>query len=285
MAGPADFKLFCGDVELAVRDYGGEGRPVVLVHGGNASLAYYDDLAPKIRTGAHVVAYDLRGHGQSAQGELGLDLHASDLLGLVRELTLDDAVVVGASAGAFVAVKAAAREPRAFGGVVCVDGPLVDPEGASWWRDERDAALAMMVGSLQKNPARAPWRGSRADLEQELAKLETAGSSWQERNFVEVAPGVFERRPDLATSADLIVSSQQPFEDTIKAMTCPMLSLVGCDSPLLFGSPEARQAAAETFSERFPDVESHLVDGGHDLVGEHPDVVAEQVLDWIRKAR
>lgn len=156
MAGPADLKKFVGEVELAVRDYGGRGRHVVLVHGGNASLAYYDALAPRLATSAHVVAYDLRGHGQSAQGDLGLDVHASDLLGLVRELRLEDVVVVGASAGAFVAVKAAAREPGAIGGVVSVDGPLVDPEGASWWRDEREAALAMMVDSLQRNPARAP---------------------------------------------------------------------------------------------------------------------------------
>lgn len=284
VAGPANFTLPVADIELAARDHGGDGRTVVLVHGGNANLAYYDVLAPQIATEAHVFAYDLRGHGQSTQGELGVDIHAWDLLGLARGLNLRDVVVVGASAGAFVAVRAAALEPSAICGVVCVEGPLVDPEGASWWRDEHDAAVAMMVGLLAKSPARAPWRGSRADLEQELEKLEAAGSRWQERSFVEVETGVFERRPALETSAGLIVSSQRPFEDTIKVMTSPMLSLVGHDSSLLFGSPERRRAAAQEFSERFPDVELHVVDGGHDLVGEHPDIVAHEVLEWMRKS-
>ena len=269
------------DVELAVRDHGGAGRDVVLVHGGNANLAYFEDFAPSLTARARVVAYDIRGHGKSSQGQLRPDVHADDLIGLVRVAELRQPVVVGASAGAFIAVRAAAMAGDALGGVVTIDGPLVDPDGATWWRDNREAAVDMMLESLKNNPGRAPWRGSESDLEVERMRLREAGQAWLERSFVEVEPGVFERRPDSATAADLIVNGNEPFEDNWRAVTCPALAIVATASPLLFGTPEARQAAARACAERFPNVDVRFIEGGHDLVREQGSLVADAVRAWL----
>jgi len=44
-----DSSVYIGAVALAARDYGGDGRAVVLVHGGpGPNLAIWDEFAPKL---------------------------------------------------------------------------------------------------------------------------------------------------------------------------------------------------------------------------------------------
>jgi len=104
----------------------GEGPSILLVHG------FYDDgrrwvpVADRLADDYEVVAYDARGHGQSDAPETGysLDDRVADLRGVVRELGLDDPVVVGHSMGAATAAWAAARHPDLACGLV-----LEDPVG------------------------------------------------------------------------------------------------------------------------------------------------------------
>jgi len=75
---------------LAVRDYGGSGPPILLIHGHYGNLASFDYLGPLLTSGLRVVAYDQRGHGWSEPGRIG-----------IAEFRADLAAVVGALAPAF----------------------------------------------------------------------------------------------------------------------------------------------------------------------------------------
>ena len=93
-----------GSVNLHVEDSGGDGRPVVLVHGWPLSAASWSDLAVVLSgEGFRVVAYDRRGFGQSDKpGEASgydYDTLTSDLDAVMRELDLRDATLVGFSMG------------------------------------------------------------------------------------------------------------------------------------------------------------------------------------------
>ncbi len=58
-------------VRLAVRDSGGQGKPVVLVHGLGYGQHSWDRVAPRLRTsGLRVLTYDQRGHGASDTSDL-----------------------------------------------------------------------------------------------------------------------------------------------------------------------------------------------------------------------
>ena len=116
-------------VRLAVRDSGGEGKPVVLLHGLGFGQRSWDRVAPRLSTRLRVVTYDQRGHGASdISDDYSLAALDADLATVLNELNLEDVVLVGHSLGAVIAVQYAASHPGCAG-VVGVDGgvPVVLP--------------------------------------------------------------------------------------------------------------------------------------------------------------
>ncbi|MFD1212925.1 alpha/beta fold hydrolase [Arthrobacter sp. GCM10027362] len=117
-------------VRLCYRD-GGEGRPLLFLHGTSASLGVWDGVIGHLDGGYRTIALDQRGHGRSSKPARGYSQKdfARDILGLVSGLGLQDVVLVGHSLGARNAVVAAAAAPELFAGVVAVDYlPFVEPQ-------------------------------------------------------------------------------------------------------------------------------------------------------------
>lgn len=91
-----------GRVRLHIEDSGGDGRPVVLIHGWPLSAkAWKPQVASLKNAGYRVVAYDRRGFGQSDKPQDGFDYDtlAADLAGVMEDLDLRDATLVGFSMG------------------------------------------------------------------------------------------------------------------------------------------------------------------------------------------
>ncbi len=88
--------------QLHVQDTGGSGRPVVLIHGWPLSGESWTAQIPALHdAGFRVIAYDRRGFGRSEKPEHGYDYDtlADDLAGIIIDLDLRDAVIVGFSMG------------------------------------------------------------------------------------------------------------------------------------------------------------------------------------------
>ncbi|GAA1477380.1 alpha/beta hydrolase [Nocardioides aestuarii] len=88
--------------ELHVDDSGGDGRPVVLIHGWPLSAEAWADQVPALTdAGYRVVAYDRRGFGRSDKpaGGFEYDTLAADLKAVLEGLDLTDATLVGFSMG------------------------------------------------------------------------------------------------------------------------------------------------------------------------------------------
>jgi pimeloyl-ACP methyl ester carboxylesterase len=93
-------------ISLSYEDTGGDGRPVVLIHGWPLSGASWSEQVPALSDAGHrVITYDRRGFGASdkpaADGTAGYDYDtfAKDLAGLIESLDLRDATIVGFSMG------------------------------------------------------------------------------------------------------------------------------------------------------------------------------------------
>lgn len=87
------------NVRLEVLDWGGSGRPLVLLAGGGDTAHVFDDFAPKLTGNYHVYGVTRRGFGASefAPSENPADRLGDDVLAVLDSLKLQRAVLVGHS--------------------------------------------------------------------------------------------------------------------------------------------------------------------------------------------
>ncbi len=89
-------------IELSYTDSGGDGRPVVLIHGWPLSGASWSEQVPALTAaGYRVITYDRRGFGASEKtgGGYDYDTFSEDLAGILDHLGVSDATLVGFSMG------------------------------------------------------------------------------------------------------------------------------------------------------------------------------------------
>ena len=95
------------NVRLHITD-GGEGRPIVLLHGWPLSDEMYEyQYNDLINKNFRVIGITLRGFGKSDKpyGEYNYDVHASDINTVLTKLVIKDAVLVGFSMGGAIAIR------------------------------------------------------------------------------------------------------------------------------------------------------------------------------------
>ncbi len=91
-----------GEVRLHVEDSGGEGRPVLLIHGWPLSGQAWAPQLPALRAaGYRTVVYDRRGFGRSDKPDAGYgyDTLADNLQRVIEHCGLHDVTLVGFSMG------------------------------------------------------------------------------------------------------------------------------------------------------------------------------------------
>lgn len=136
--------LRVNDLNLHVLDWGGDGHPVLLLHGLASNAHIWDAVAPLLVGGGRVVAVDQRGHGMSDKSatDYGFRAVGSDVVGLMDVLGWERALVVGHSWGGNVALHAGVEHPGRTAAVVLVDGGFLDlrGEGMSWEKVEVELA-------------------------------------------------------------------------------------------------------------------------------------------------
>lgn len=130
MGSPVAVEVGAGEVVLGARRWsGGDGRPVLLVHGLASNARLWDEVGARLAAAGHpVVAVDLRGHGSSASvpdpvpGPGPTLTAAADLAEVLAALGWARAVVAGQSWGGNVVLQLAADRPGLVHGLALVDG-------------------------------------------------------------------------------------------------------------------------------------------------------------------
>jgi 3-oxoadipate enol-lactonase len=112
---------------------GASGPFLVLIHGWPLSLEYWDPVIPGLATTRSLLRYDRRGFGLT-RGTYDPGKACGDLLALLDAAHIDNAILVGMSQGARVAIHTAIRAPRRVVGLVL--------DGAPWFEDETELPVA-----------------------------------------------------------------------------------------------------------------------------------------------
>ena len=129
MAEPADRFYESQGLRLHYADWGNESAPpLILIHGGLDHCRNWDAIATSLRSRFHVIAPDLRGHGDSdwARGSsYSLSDNVYDLSRLLRHAGLKDAAIVGHSMGGMVALAYAGTCPEQVVRLGVLDGAFL----------------------------------------------------------------------------------------------------------------------------------------------------------------
>jgi esterase len=104
-----------------------EKQPLILLHGIGRIAHTYDHIAPHFESRYHVMAVDMRGHGDSAwdpKGRYLVEDYVKDIEAMAAELHLRNIVIWGNSTGGRVAQVFAGLHPELVAAVISEDvGP------------------------------------------------------------------------------------------------------------------------------------------------------------------
>jgi 3-oxoadipate enol-lactonase len=145
--------------EFFLRDTGGEGPVVMLLHGwmATADLNWVGAYAALAGAGYRVLAIDHRGHGRGLRPIVKFRLAdcAADAAAVLRELDAAQATIVGYSMGGAIAQLVAREHPDVVSGVV-LSGT------AQHWKDKRTQRSFKAMGALGLALSLTPGRFWRA---------------------------------------------------------------------------------------------------------------------------
>lgn len=136
------------EVRLNYLDWGGDGLPLILIHGIANSPHIFDDLAPLLRDRFHVVAYARRGHGRSdaPAGPYDSKVLVSDLVHLLDDLRIERANLLGWSMGGNEVTEFAGLYPERVEKIVYLEG------GYDWSEPTFFKAFTDMLVANSPNP-------------------------------------------------------------------------------------------------------------------------------------
>ena len=152
-------------LRLHYTDWGNASAPpLLLVHGGLDHSRSWDHVARALRTNFHIIAPDLRGHGDSewaVGSSYSLADHVYDLTCLVKAEGLEKVAVVGHSMGGMVSLTYAGAFPEKVSRLAVLDGVTNFPARRV---KPIELRIADWVGDLDKTAQRKTQRyGSVSD--------------------------------------------------------------------------------------------------------------------------
>ncbi|GCE18604.1 alpha/beta fold hydrolase [Dictyobacter kobayashii] len=291
---PAYAHMSMADPDVAP-DYGEatDDIPVVLLHGLAATADTWRLTAEYLYPRHPLLAFDLRGHGSSAQPESGYDPKtvAEDIISGMAALGLGQVAVVGHGWGARVALVLAARHPALVSHLVLVDCPHVEPR--HWPGMTRERFIREKVSSVLY-PSRAAY------LEALRAEMPF---TWTP----EIEPIVLtyiRDLPDGTVQERLRPEQQCAIRESLwedRALTyygklsCPVLLVPAADRPLPGEEPPERLEHADEFAAAKGQMAAQVAraiqncsvlwmpDTAHDIQLQHPQALGEAIVKFLQE--
>jgi haloacetate dehalogenase len=275
--GFTDERVDVGEVSLRVR-HGGDGLPVLLVHGHPRTGATWHRVAPLlVAQGFRVVCPDMRGYGQSGTAAIRPDhaqqskrAVAGDLVRLMSALGHATFAAVGHDRGCYVVLRMALDHPDVVSRLVVMDGvPISEALARCDARFARDWYHWFFFAQPDK-----PERAIMADPDAwySSARPEAMG----EENYREFRAAIHDPATVRAMLEDyragLGVDREHEEADRRAGRTvrCPTLFLWSArdDMEKLYGDPLA------VWRPWADDVRGERIDSGHHVAEENPDALA-----------
>ena len=274
---------------LHMADFGGQGPPVVLLHGLGGSHVNWTLLGPLLAERARVLAVDLAGFGRTPPAGRGTTVTANTRLvdRFLREVTGAPAILVGHSMGGMTAILEAVAHPANVAGLVLIDPALPLAPGVPRDRQVSLAFTAYMTPGVGEafvrrrrrslgseglvresfrlncvDPARVPDDVIRAHVEMMEAR---ARMPWADRAVLTAARSLVP-----------LVLRRRHHQALLRRVRTPTLLIQGMEDRFV------QIAAALLVSRAHPDWTFRPMRGiGHTPHLEDPEATAAAIWEWV----
>ena len=208
--GPTSHSYISQRLRLHFADWGNrEAPPLILLHGGRDHCRNWDWVAEELRGEYHIIAPDLRGHGDSAvspSGDYSTSAFVYDLAQLIHQQKLAPVKIVAHSLGGSIALRYAGAFPETVDKLVAIEGlgpsPAVLAQRSqrsagerlrNWVADTRSLAgrIPRRYGSIEEAFARMQAENAHLTPEQAryltvhgAAQNEDGTWSWKFDNYI-----------------------------------------------------------------------------------------------------
>jgi len=141
------------NVKLEVLDWGGVGRPLVLLAGSGNSAHVFDNFASKLTSEHHVYGVTRRGFGDSSKPDKGYDDQrlADDVLTVLDSLKISKPILVGHSMAGSELTTLADQHSARLSGLIYLDAN--DDPTDTCWNNPEYHALFKLLPTAVTNPA------------------------------------------------------------------------------------------------------------------------------------
>ena len=209
--------------EMAYDDTGGNGIPLLLIHGFPLDRSLWAAQVRGLADAARVIVPDLRGFGESGMpsGAVTMDAYADDLAGLLDALSVKRAVVAGLSMGGYITLAFLRKYPERVRGLILAD-TKAGPDSAEGKKGRDD------------NAAVARSEGSGAVGDRMMPKMLTPKTATERPFIADAARAMMARQ-----SVETVVGALQAMRDrpdstpTLEGITVPTLVITGAEDALI----------------------------------------------------
>ena len=268
------------DREIIASEWGDNLNPlVIMLHGGGQTRHSWKGVAAKIADlGFHVIAHDLRGHGESfwdSDGDYTFDAHRDDLVKIIQKLG-KKANLVGASLGGMISLSLAGHEEESkhCSGLIMVDiGMRPNDEGSDRiveFMRSGAKGFASVEEAADAVSGYLPHRERPKDisgLKKNLRLKEDGRYYWHwDPLFLTDRTGMGEVREERF----------KQLENSAKRIAVPTLLVQGALSDILTNKEK------EEFLNAVPHAKfAEIQQATHMVVGDKNDIFAEAIVDFL----
>lgn len=239
VVGPTSHYYYSQRLKLHYVDWGNVSKPpMLLIHGGRDHARNWDWVAQKLRDEYHILAPDLRGHGDSEWsrgGQYGLIDYVLDIAQLLDQLQLFPIIIIGHSLGGAISCQYSGIYPERVKHLIAIEG--LGPPPANMQRRPAYQRMQTWIGQMQAFASRHPRHYP--SLQDAVQRMQDANKHLSaEQAYHLTLHGTYRNEDGTYTwKFDNYVRSHSPYEfnrDEARRIwgriTCPTLLVRGTES-------------------------------------------------------
>ena len=239
--GPTSHYYYSQRLKLHYVDWGNPEKPLaVLVHGGRDHARNWDWVAQALRENYHVIAPDLRGHGDSewARGsEYAMVEYVVDMAQLLAQLDSFPAILIGHSLGGGIVLQYSGVYPEKVRKVVAIEGLGPPPHMIDQQSKHAHERMQLWITQMRDLAGRLPRRYQ--TLNEAVQRMRETNPRLSEEQATSLTVHGMNRNENGTYSwkFDNYVRAQSPYRFNVEdakeiwgRITCPTLLFRGIES-------------------------------------------------------